>query len=79
MRIGASLTLIAIGAILKFAVTKQISGVSVGTVGVIMMIVGALGLLITLVVMSTRRRTGVVYGRNAVSYVEPGNAADPRY
>ena len=41
MGIGGSLTLIAIGAILKFAVTKHINGINVGTVGVILMIVGA--------------------------------------
>jgi hypothetical protein len=79
MRIGASLFLIAVGAVLKFAVTKQISGVSIGVVGVIMMIVGAVGLLITLILMSSRRRTDVVYGRNGVSYVEPVNPVDPRY
>jgi hypothetical protein len=79
MRIGASLFLIASGAVLKFAVTKQISGVSIGAVGVILMVVGAVGLLITLVLMSTRRRTDVVYDRSGVSYVEPVNPVDPRY
>jgi hypothetical protein len=79
MRIGASLFLVAVGAVLKFAVTKQISGVSVGVVGVILMIVGAVGLLITLILMSSRRRTDVVYGRNGVSYVEPVSPVDPRY
>jgi hypothetical protein len=71
MRIGASLALIAIGAILKFAVTTQVSGVSLGVIGVILMAVGIAGLLITLVLMSTRRRTDVVYGRNGVTYMEP--------
>jgi hypothetical protein len=79
MRIGVSLFLIAVGAVLKFAVTKQISGVSIDVVGVIMMIVGAVGLLLTLILMSTRRRTDVVYGPNGVSYVEPVNQVDPRY
>jgi membrane-bound ClpP family serine protease len=79
MRIGAGLFLIALGAVLKFAVTKQISGVSIGVVGVILMIVGILGLLITLVLMSTRRRTDVVYGRNRAAYVEPIGPVDPRY
>jgi len=77
MRFGASLALIGIGAVLKFAVTKPVSGISLGTVGVIMMIVGVVGLLITLILMSTRRRTDVVYGPNGVSYVEP--AADPHF
>lgn len=71
--------MIAIGAVLKFAVTKQISGVSLGVVGVIMMIVGVVGLLLTIILMSTRRRTDVVYGRNGVSYVEPVSPVDPRY
>jgi membrane-bound ClpP family serine protease len=79
MRIGASLFLIAVGAVLKFAVTKQISGISIGVVGVIMMIIGIVGLLLTLILMNTRRRTDVVYGRNGVSYVEPVSPADPRY
>jgi membrane-bound ClpP family serine protease len=79
MRIGASLFLIAVGAVLKFAVTKQVSGVSIGVIGVIMMIVGAVGLLLTLILMNTRRRTDVVYGRNGVSYVEPVSPADPRF
>jgi hypothetical protein len=74
MRIGASLFLIAVGAVLKFGVTTHARGFSVGTIGVILMIVGGVGLLITLAMLSTRRRTDVVYGRNGVSYVEP---ADP--
>jgi hypothetical protein len=77
MRIGASLALIALGAVLKFAVTKSISGISLGTVGVILMIVGGVGMAITLVLMGTRRRTDVVYGPNGVSYVQP--SADPHY
>jgi xanthine/uracil/vitamin C permease (AzgA family) len=75
MRIGASFALIGIGAVLKFAVTQPVSGISLGTVGVIMMILGVVGLLVTLALMSTRRRTDVVYGPNGVSYVEP--VADP--
>jgi hypothetical protein len=79
MRIGASLALIAVGAVLKFAVTKQVTGVSLGTIGIILMLVGAVGLLLTLVFMSMRRRTDVVYGRNGVSYVEPADRIDTRY
>jgi hypothetical protein len=77
MRIGASFALIGIGAVLKFAVTKPVSGISLGTVGVIMMILGVVGLLVTLAMMTTRRRTDVLYGPNGVTYVEP--AADPQY
>lgn len=78
MRIGASLLLIAVGAILKFAVTKQVSGINVGTVGVVLMIVGAIGLIITLILMTSRRRTDVVHHGNATTYVEPSDP-DVRY
>jgi hypothetical protein len=78
MGIGGSLTLIAIGAILKFAVTKHINGINVGTVGVILMIVGAIGIAITLAVMTSRRRTDVVYRPDGATYVEPNNQIDPR-
>jgi hypothetical protein len=79
MKLGAGLILIAVGAVLRFAVTKQVNAVSIGTVGVIMMIAGVVGLIITFIMMSTRRRTDVVYGRNSVSYVEPVEPVDPRY
>jgi hypothetical protein len=46
--IGASVLLIAIGAILLFAVTASIAGVSINAIGVILMIAGAVGLLISL-------------------------------
>jgi hypothetical protein len=48
MGIGTSIFLIALGAILKFAVTDAISGIELATIGVILMIVGALGLVISL-------------------------------
>jgi hypothetical protein len=79
MRIGASLLLIAVGAILKFAITKGINGVNVGTVGVILMVVGAIGLLITIALMTTRRRTDVVHRRDGTTVIEPNDPIDPRY
>jgi uncharacterized membrane protein len=79
MRIGASLFLIALGAILKFAVTHRVNGVNVGTVGVVLMIVGIIGLLITLAMLSMRRRTDVVYRRDGSTVIEPPASADPRY
>ena len=61
MRIGASLALIAIGAILAWAVNvNDTHGFNVNTAGVILMIVGVIGLVLSLVWMSTRRRTDVV-------------------
>ena len=48
MGIGTSLVLIAIGAILKYAVADTLDGVELGTIGVILMALGGLGLLISL-------------------------------
>jgi hypothetical protein len=54
MTIGASVLLIAIGAILLFAVTTSIAGVSVNTIGVILMVAGGVGLLISLMTAGRR-------------------------
>jgi len=48
MTIGTSLLLIAVGAILKYAVTLHVAGIRLETVGVILMIVGGVGLCIGL-------------------------------
>jgi len=53
MGIGVSLLLIAIGAILTWAVSADVSGVDINTVGVILMVVGAAGALISLVFWSS--------------------------
>ena len=49
MRIGASLFLIAVGAILYFAVTATLAGIDIQIVGLILMIVGVLGFVVSLV------------------------------
>ena len=49
MGIGTSLFLIAVGAILKFAVTTSVSGIELETVGTILMVVGIVGLAIVLI------------------------------
>jgi hypothetical protein len=54
--IGGSLFLIAVGAILNFAVTAEFAGIDVQTVGLILMIVGVVGLVLGLVLMSSQRR-----------------------
>ena len=55
MTIGASLFCIASGAILYFAVTADLAGIDIQTVGVILMVIGALGLVLGLVLMSRAR------------------------
>ena len=67
MSIGASIFLIAVGAILEFAVTVQDSkGFDLNAIGVILMVVGAIGLLISL--LWTRRvdRLGTPVRRETV-------------
>jgi hypothetical protein len=58
MGIGISLLLIAAGAILVWAVDISVSGVSLVTVGWILLIVGALGALVSLIMMGTASRDG---------------------
>lgn len=57
MGIGVGIFLIALGAILTFAVNAAVSGLDISVVGVILMAVGALGLVLDLVVFAPRRRT----------------------
>jgi len=53
MGIGVSILLIAVGAILAFAVNVTTTGIDLDTVGVILMIVGVLGLVLSLVFWSS--------------------------
>lgn len=48
---GTSIFLIAVGAILRYAVTATVSGISLSTVGLILMLVGILGLVLSLLYM----------------------------
>jgi uncharacterized membrane protein len=62
MQIGTSLFLIAVGAILKYAVNATADGFNINTAGVILMVVGVVGLLLSLFMLSMRprRETAVV-------------------
>jgi len=57
MGIGVSVFLFAVGAILTFAVTATVAGIDIATVGVILMIAGALGLIMTMLVFGRRGGT----------------------
>lgn len=50
MGIGVSVFLIAVGAILTFAVNATVSGLDLSTIGVILMVVGGIGLATTLLI-----------------------------
>jgi Domain of unknown function (DUF6458) len=70
MGVGVSLFLIAVGAILAFAVERAVDGLNIEVVGWILMGVGALGLLLSLLFWSSwggvRRRETVVEDRRDV-------------
>jgi hypothetical protein len=55
MRIGFSVFLMAVGAVLLFAVHKTATGVNIHTIGVILIIAGAIGLAATLTIFAPRR------------------------
>ena len=58
MTSGISLFLIAVGAILYFAVNADVSGLEIDTVGLILMIVGGIGFLWSLFVLYGARGRG---------------------
>ena len=73
MGLGVSLFLIAIGAILTWAVNAEVSGVDINAVGVILMIVGALGLVLSLIFWSSWGGPAAFSGdRRRRTYVEDG-------
>ena len=73
MTVGTSIFLLAAGAILRYAVDDAIEGVDMATVGLILMIAGAVGLVIGLWMM---RRPPVAEDRVVERRVDP---RDPRY
>lgn len=62
MGIGVSLFLLAVGAILRYAVETSANGINLDVVGMILMIVGALGILLSLAFWSS-----LGFGRRAVT------------
>ena len=78
MGISVSILLIAVGAILTWGVTTEAEGLDINAIGVILMIVGILGLVISMLFWSSwggfRRRTAYVEG----GPVRATTAAAPR-
>jgi hypothetical protein len=71
MGIGVSLILIAAGAILTWAVNATVSGVDINTIGVILMVVGVIGLLLSLMFWSSWGGVGGTE-RRRTTYVDEG-------
>ena len=57
MGIGVSIFLMAVGAVLTFAVSTEAEGFNINTIGIILMVVGALGLLASMVIFGGSRET----------------------
>lgn len=66
MSIGASIALIAVGAILRYAIDASLEGVELATVGLILMIAGIIGLVISLILFANASRGGRDGGRGDV-------------
>jgi len=85
MTIGASIFLIVVGAILYFATNLHVAHVDIDTVGLILMIAGAAGLVLGFVQQSmwkrSRRDVVVEDRRDPVDprYAERRDPVDPRY
>jgi hypothetical protein len=71
MTIGTSLFLIAVGAILRYAVKDEWKAVDVPTVGLILMIVGAVGLVLGLYLTFVRGRPDPTLGDPAAPRRRP--------
>ena len=74
MGLGVSLFLIAVGAILTWAVNAEVNGLDITAVGVILLVVGAFGLLLSLLFWSSWGGPGYFGERRTrrTTYVEDG-------
>jgi len=68
--LGVSIFLIALGAILTWAVNATVSGLELTTIGVILMIVGIIGLVLSMIFWSSWG--GFASSRRRTTYVEDG-------
>jgi hypothetical protein len=76
MPLGTSIFLIAVGAILRWAVTTSVEGINLQTVGLILLIVGIVGLVLSVLYMAAwvPRR-----GRERVVERDPYEERPPAY
>jgi hypothetical protein len=68
MTLGTSLFVIAVGAILRFAVTAEVSGIDLQIVGLILMIVGVIGAVVSAAWMFVSARRAPGSGREPRAY-----------
>lgn len=78
MGVGTSLFLIAVGAILDFAVTVSTKGFNINKIGLILMIVGIVGLVLSLIFWRSWGGFGNSFGRGGPAARDPYDR-DRRY
>jgi hypothetical protein len=76
MGLGASLFLVAAGAILIWGVDAEVADLNVDAIGVILMVVGIIGLVLSMIFWGSWGGFG---GRRRSTYVEEGPPAGPPY
>jgi hypothetical protein len=76
MGFGASIFLVAAGAILAFAVNHPVNGVNIHTVGWILLIVGLAGFVLSMIFWSSWAGPGY-FTRRRTTYADDGPAAPP--
>ena len=69
--LSSSIGLVALGAILAWAVSYEIEGIDLNTVGIILFAVGILGIVVTLVATATNQRTVIEHNREVVMSPDP--------
>jgi Domain of unknown function (DUF6458) len=72
MGIGVGLILVAVGAVLAFAVHHHTNGFDINTIGYILLAVGAFGILISMIFWSSWAGPGYWSNRRRGTYVEEG-------
>jgi len=76
MGLGIGFLLAAVGAVLAFAVSATVSGVNIHAVGWILLIVGIVGIALSMIFWSSWAGPGYWSGRRRTTYVDEG---PPRY
>jgi uncharacterized protein DUF6458 len=77
MGLGIGLILAAVGAVLAFAVTKTVSGVNIHAIGWILLIVGIVGILLSMIFWSSWAGPG--YWTRRRTYIDEGPPGGPGY
>jgi len=71
MTIGSSILLIAVGAIMKWAVTAQVKGFNIQTAGTVLLVVGLVGLVLSLIYTFWWARRDAAYNETRVYRRDP--------